>query len=181
MNDLHVKDRAGIYGGPDFPWEFDKTMFNRQSKMDDRFVSDTNLQNRVRAIWGSLGKVNKEKPPTGKKLDSLLNAIKTDVDKIKARGGQVVFLRTPSTGPFLQMEKAGFPRKAYWDRLLAVTQCPGIHFEDYPSIAHFNCPEFSHLAPKDAVVFTNHLVQLLEQKGWNFSHSQLAYSSHHQN
>jgi hypothetical protein len=181
LKNADVKDRPGIYGGPDFPWEFDKTLFSRQSKMDDRFVSDTNLQNKVRGIWGMFAKMNKEKPPTGKRLDSFMNVVKTDVDKIKARGGQVIFLRTPSSGPYLQAEKMGFPRTAYWDKLLTATHCPGIHFEDYPPIAHFACPEFSHLTPKDAVIFTKHFVQILQQKGWNFSNNQMAYSPHHQN
>ncbi len=177
LDSFHVKDRPGIYGGPDFPWEFDKTAFNRQSIMDDRFVSDTNLQNKVKGIWGSFAKMSTEKPPTGKRLDSFMTVVKADVDKIKARGGQVIFVRTPSSGPFLFGEKMGFPRAAYWDKLLAITQCPGIHFEDYAPIAHFVCPEFSHLAPKDAIVFTEHFVQLLKQKGWNFSGKQLALSS----
>jgi hypothetical protein len=180
LNHFRVKDRPGIYGGPDFPWEFDKTNFDRQSIMDDRFVSDTNLQNKVRAIWGSFAKMNKEKPPAGQRLDSFMHTVKVDVDKIKARGGQVIFVRTPSSGPYWAAEQKGFPRNAYWDKLLAVTQCPGIHFKDYPAIDHFACPEFSHLKPKDAIVFTENLVQLLKQKGWSFSNKQIAFSSPHQ-
>jgi hypothetical protein len=74
----------------------------------------------------------------------------------------------------------GFPRTAYWDKLLAVTQCPGIHFKDYPAIANFICPEFSHLTPNDAVIFTKHFVNFLQEKGWRFSDKQLALTSSHQ-
>jgi hypothetical protein len=179
LDSLHFKNRGDIYGGPDFPWEFDLNMFNRQSKMTDRFVSDTNLQNKVKSIWGGFAKRNKGKPPTGKTLDSIMLAVKASVDKIKARGGQVIFVRTPSSGPYWQAEQMGFPRPVYWDKLLAVTQCPGIHFKDYPAIAHFICPELSHLSPKDAIVFTEHFVGILREKGWNFSSKQLALTSAH--
>lgn len=172
LSKLGLKNRPGVQGNDPlpFPWEFDLTQANRQSKMHERFVKDTNLQNQVRMIWGSLAQAMKSPPATGTKLDSALASVKADVDKIKARGGHVLFVRTPSSGPFLAGELQGFPREKYWERLLAVTDCPGIHFMDYESLAHFNCPEFSHLSPTDAVKFTKSLVQILEQKGWKFSH-----------
>jgi len=164
------KDREGVSSGDlPFPWEFDLTQYNRQSKMNDRFVKDTNLQNQVRMIWASLGRALKAPPPSPTHLDSMFAAVKADVDKIKARGGDVLFVRTPSTGPFWMGEQQGFPREKYWDRLLKETGCPGIHFMDQESTAHFQCPEFSHLSPSDAVIFTKDLAQLIQAKGWKFT------------
>jgi hypothetical protein len=168
---LGLKNRPGVRGNEPlpFPWEFDLTQANRQSKMHERFVKDTNLQNQVRMIWSSLGQAMKSPPAAGAKLDSVLALVKADIDKIKARGGQVLFIRTPSSGPFLAGEQQGFPREKYWEKLLAVTDCPGIHFMDYESLAHFSCPEFSHLTPADAMKFTTSFVQILEKdKGWKF-------------
>lgn len=77
--------------------------------------------------------------------------------------------RTPSSGPFWMGEQMGFPRAKYWDRLLALTGCPGIHFADYPAVASFVCPEWSHLKPADAVTWTINLVDILQkEKGWVF-------------
>ena len=176
LRKLPVHDRPGIYGGPQFPWEFNKNTFDRQSYMTSRFVTDTVLQNKVKNTWVAIGRAMKEKPPTGAKFDSILLSVKTDCDKIKARGGQVLFVRTPSSGPFLAGEKMGFPREKYWDKLLAVTNCPGIHFEDYPAIAHFQCPEFSHLKPTDAILFTKNLIYILREKGWIFPNKSAAYN-----
>jgi hypothetical protein len=39
---------------------------------------------------------------------------------------------------------------------------PGIHFEDHPQLAGFDCPEWSHLTSADAVQFTATLMPLLE-------------------
>ena len=114
---------------------------------------------------------NKEPPMSGAPLDSLINAVKSSVDKIKGRGGQVIFVRTPSSGPYWQGELKGFPREKYWDHLLQITGCPGIHFKDYPETDHFECPEWSHLKPSDAVIWTTNLVNILRnEKGWVFPH-----------
>jgi hypothetical protein len=59
-----------------------------------------------------------------------------------------------------------FPREKFWDKLLAVTECEGIHFEDYDEIAHYQCPEFSHLSVPQAVSFTKSFINILQDKGW---------------
>ena len=75
-----------------------------------------------------------------------------------------------SSGPFREGEKKVFPRERFWNRILDSTGAPGIHFEDYPSLSHFQCPEFSHLTPSDAIVYTKSLVEIIEkEKGWSFN------------
>jgi hypothetical protein len=66
-----------------------------------------------------------------------------------------------------QIEKQMYPRDLYWNRLLAHTQTPGIHFEDYPAMTRHKCPEWSHLTPADAIPFTEDLIPIVQQKtGW---------------
>ena len=167
---LHLPQRPGVFPDVIFPPEFDRTTLSRQSYMTPKFLSDTSLQNRVKSIWVFFQKMAMEPPATAKKLDSVIQLIKTDVDKIQSRGGEVLFVRTPSSGQVWEYEQ-GFPRAAYWDKLLAVTGCKGIYYKDYPAIAHFECPESSHLSPSDAVVFTKNLIKILkEEKGWTFNH-----------
>jgi hypothetical protein len=167
LDKLHVADRPGVYIPLDFPKDFEITMFNRQTKMSDKFVTDTNLQNRVKKNWFRLGKAGGPPPISGKDLDADLKNIKNDVDKIRARGGDVIFLRTPSSNPMLMGEKMAYPKAKYWDKLLAVTDCKGIHFADYPAIDHFVCPEMSHLSPDEAVLYTKNIIKILEnEKDW---------------
>jgi len=169
LNTLDIPDRPGVYNFKGFPSDFGRVKFSRQEYMTDKFVTDTVLQNKVKNIWDGFRKASKDPPASGAKLDSILNVVKIAVDKIKARGGQVLFVRTPSSGAFLMGENMGFPRDKYWERILTVTGCPGIHFADYPAIAHFVCPEFSHLSQADAIVFTKHFIKILsEEKGWKF-------------
>ena len=161
---------------PVFPVEFTPVSFDRQSYMTPNFVKDTNLQNQVKRIWDGGGA--SWTPPTLNEdsLQVIFKSAKADADKIRNRGGQVIFVRTPSSGPYLMGEEKGFPRDAYWDQLLAVTGCKGIHFKDYPAISHFVCPEWSHLAPDDAIIFTKNLIKILQdEKGWFFSNTKVAH------
>ncbi|TSD64706.1 hypothetical protein FFF34_012445 [Inquilinus sp. KBS0705] len=164
LNHTGVPNRTGVYAGLDFPVGFGQTLYNRQTKMTPAFLADTNRINQVRGIWGCVAKMSKEPPVSGKALDAIFASVKHDVDKIKARGGDVVFLRTPSSGPFFMGENMGYPRAKYWDRLIAVTGCKGIYFTDYPALANLVCPEFSHLKPSDAVLYTKGMLNALKQQ-----------------
>lgn len=175
LEKLELKNRPGVFSFPVFPAEFNRNDFNRQSYMLDGFVADTNLQKKVTNIWQYFASINKTPPASGKKLDSFFTVIKKDVDQIRARGGQVIFVRSPSSGPYWMGEQKGYPREKYWDRLLSLTHTQGVHFKDYPGMDHFVCPEWSHLSPKDAVVYTQHLVAALQEKGWTFSNKTLAH------
>jgi len=169
LTGLRIPNRKGVFEEPIFPPDFGRVKFDRQEYMTERFLADTNQQNQVKGIWDFFRRMSTEPPASGAKLDSILNVVKACVDKIKARGGDVLFVRTPSSGPFLMGEKMGYPREKYWDRILAVTGCPGIHFADYPAIDHFQCPEFSHLSQPDALVFTKNFIRILQdEKGWKF-------------
>jgi len=176
LDHLHIPGREGVYEFPGFPSDFGRVKFNRQEYMTEKFAADTNLQNKVKDIWNTFRIMSKDPPASGSKLDSMFNRVKNAVDKIKARGGQILFVRTPSSGPFLAGEKMGYPREKYWDRLLTFTNCPGIHYEDYPAIAHFECPEWSHLSPHDVIVFTKEFIKILQEKGWVFQKKQLAFN-----
>jgi hypothetical protein len=169
LEKIPLPPRPGVFGGPDFPFQFHGVHFSRQAFMTPEFMADSNLQNQVKAIWMFFAKMSKEPPVSGKKLEDIFQSIKMQVDKIKARGGDVLFVRTPSSGPYRQGELHGFPRAGYWDRLLSVTGCPGIHYEDYPETAHMICPEWSHLSPDDAIIYTKSLIKEMEEKGWSFN------------
>jgi hypothetical protein len=164
-----LQDRPGVYNMPDFPAEFTPVTFDRQSYMTDNLLKDPKKMKQVTDVWAMLGEVAKKMPPvTQGAIDSIMTEVAVAVDKIKARGGQVLFVRTPSSGPLRAMEKMGFPREKFWDKILEATKCDGIYFEDYDEIAHFECPEFSHLSVPQAVSFTKSFINILQEKGWKF-------------
>jgi hypothetical protein len=139
--------------------------------MSEDFVTDTLQHNKQIANWIFFGDTVKAPGIKGDSLEAVFNKVKTSIDKIKARGGKILFVRTPSSGGYIETERVNYPREQYWDRMLSYTNTPGIHFEDYPETANFVCPEWSHLTPQDAVVYTKHFIKQLEQKGWKFKSS----------
>lgn len=173
MDNITVPDRKGIPAFHGFPIGFEPTTFDRQNVMSPDFIKDTSRQRRVKEIWAQFGLLNKNLGITGDTLQKIFADVKASVDKIKARGGQVIFVRPPASGEMREAEKKAYPREQYWDKLLAYTKTEGIHFEDYPETAHFICPEWSHLSPDDAKIYTAHLIKILkEEKGWKFNHSE---------
>lgn len=170
LDKLPIENRKGVFHFPGFPDQFGRVMFNRQEYMTNAFAADTAQRNIVKNIWDGFRKASKTPPASGGKLDTLINRVKTATDKIKAHGGSVLFVRTPSSGPMLKGEGMGFPRDKYWNRILQATGCPGIHFADYEAIRHFECPENSHLSLSDATKFTKELIRILNtEQGWKFS------------
>jgi hypothetical protein len=166
LGKLHIPDRPGVYPFLDFPAGFEPVRFNRQNVMTAEFVADTNQHNQVKGIWMLL-RGDPTPPMSGKPLDDVMASVKGDVDKIKARGGDVIFTRTPSNGFFLEAEHHMYPRERYWDRLLKETGCKGIYYSDYPATAGLVCPELSHLTPKDAIAYTQSLVSIIgKETGW---------------
>ncbi len=167
LDNMHIPSRPGIFPGLFFPIGFTPVNFERQSYMSPEFVSDTNQQNAVKAVW-AYGIQRRAGPPMLKEtLDSIFNSVKNNIDKIRSRGGDVLFVRPPSSGPYKDAEMKGFPRAAYWERLLTFTNSKGVHYSDYPATADLICPEWSHLSPSDAVIYTKSLVKALkEEKGW---------------
>jgi len=173
MDNLPIPPRPGVFPGVYFPMGFSAVTFDRQTRMTPDFVADTNQHNAVRRIW-AYGLSQPFVPLSKEKTDAIFNSVKRDVDKIKARGGQVLFVRTPSAGPFREAEIKGYPRAVYWDRLLALTGCKGIYFTDYPETSHFICPEWSHLTPSDAVIYTKAFVLELQEKDWPSKNTSIA-------
>ena len=171
LGELHLPGRKGVNVFHGFPVGFEPTAFNRQNIMSDDFIKDTSRQILVKNAWKQFGALSKNRGISGDTLQKIFADVKASVDKIKARGGQVVFVRPPSSGEMREAEKMAYPRELYWDKLLAYTNTAGIHFEDYPAMTAFICPEWSHLSPKDAIVFTKQLIEILQQeKGWKFIH-----------
>jgi hypothetical protein len=167
---MRVPNRPGVFEFPLFPDGFGRSKFSRHEYLTNDFLTDSNQINQVRGVWAFLGEMGKKQPPiSGAGLDSMFAGVKAAVDKIKARGGNVIFLRTPSSGPYLMGENMGYPREKYFNRLLEVTGCEGIHFADYPATSSLQCPEFSHLSQQDAKIYTTELVRIMHsEKGWQF-------------
>lgn len=96
--------------------------------------------------------------PTADDLREELSEIDQFVGRIQARGGQVVFVRMPSSGGRLQIEEEYHPKVRYWDRFATMSRGVFIHAADLTNARGLTCPDNSHLDSDDALRFTDALV-----------------------
>jgi len=133
---------------------------DRDTHIWRKVVDDPEYQALCRSVWAQNFTPPPDAPPQAvrdKLRDDQIARAAAAVAKLKARGVDVVFVRAPSAGPFLESENREFPRATTWDTLLAKTGAPGIHFEDYPAMQGLTLPEWSHLDVPDSERFTEAL------------------------
>jgi hypothetical protein len=102
-------------------------------------------------------------PPT--ELDDSLQQVDGFVRRIRDRGGEVVFVRMPSSGERLQIEEEYHPKAEYWDRFAAMSSGIWIHWTELKGIGTLACPDDSHLDYRGARLFTDALLDELRKRG----------------
>ncbi|MEJ0007785.1 MAG: hypothetical protein WDM77_15830 [Steroidobacteraceae bacterium] len=177
ISQLRVPERPGVSGGYLSPWKISESFADRQGTMWRRFEADAALQRHEALVWdtdvqffvqlqAAHGPAFPE-PVVKPVVDATLQA----VEEIRGRGGEVVFVRPPSSGAFLQGERILLPRARIWDRLLRDTHSFGIYFEDYPQMRALQPVEQSHLSAADQKIYTRAYVSVLcQQVSWLKAH-----------
>ncbi|MDQ3917245.1 MAG: hypothetical protein M3348_01975, partial [Acidobacteriota bacterium] len=74
-------------------------------------------------------------------------------EEIEKRGGRVLFVRMPVSGPLWERLETAYPKASYWDEFARRTRFRTVHFKDYPGL-QVECPDYSHLDARDAPRFT---------------------------
>ena len=153
--------RPGVEGPMDDIWKLQEVGERRQTWMWDRVEYDPAWRARTRWAWKGF----KEKFPFTPELIAKGQVrAKAAVDKIRARGGDVVFIRPPSAPELRVNEEAQVPKTKGWDELLRNTHSVGIHTDDLPASAQgLIIPEWSHLSRRCATVFTDAYVRRLTE------------------
>lgn len=140
--------------------EFGEIAKDRNLKMKEITVTDTAYANSIKKVWMFFGK---GAPPPDKK--STMAFFLADLKKFKARGGNVILVRCPSSGGVRMGENMGLPRSQFYDDLVQQAQVKAYHFEDYEQFKNLECPEWSHLSATDAQFFTTELVKIMIKDG----------------
>jgi hypothetical protein len=172
LKELPIPNRSYALVPPRLPPYFCSVDRERRARMFEQCARPGRLQDRVKNGWITL--FTPPPPPsyvaTDKFMAQMKQAIETRfrdtkacVDKVRARGGKIVFVRFPVSGPLKELENKNTPRAQTWDPLIQQTGVPGIYFEDFPELAGFQCPEWSHLSASDSVEFTRRLVPHLQR------------------
>lgn len=172
LKDLPIPNRPYALVPPRPPPYFCSIDRERRARMVEQCAQPGRLQEKVKSRWARLFSPPPPPsfiPPTDyaaknkAAVAQRFQDTRAAVEKLRARGGKIVFLRLPMSGKLKALEDKATPRARTWQPLLQETGAPGIYFEDYPELASFNCPEWSHLSAGDSVEFSKRLVPHLRR------------------
>lgn len=102
---------------------------------------------------------------SSREMTAAFQEIESLVRQIAQRGGQVVFVRAPSSGQRWQLEERYHSRDACWSRFAHSTSACCLHFRDDARMQTLKCPDGSHLDYRSAEKFTAALIDQLIGEG----------------
>jgi hypothetical protein len=140
-------------------WKIASHGEDRYTYMWPRLEHDAFLVDHAQRVWSN--GMSKPRAQAEDIVKQVIDATVLNVQDIRARGGEVTFVRLPSSGEFIKLETEKFPREQVWDVLLQETASFGVHFADYPQLKDLDPPEWSHLYRQDADTFTREYARIL--------------------
>jgi hypothetical protein len=173
LKDLPIPNRPGAQVPRRLPPYFGTIDRERRARMVEACVDPNGpLARKVQQVWS----VNFTAPPPpsyipkdvfmakiGEAIQKRYVDVTAAIQKIRGRGGKIVFVRFPYSGGLKEIEDRDTPREKTWDPLLKMTGAPGIYYSDFPDLKDFQCPEWSHLTAGDSVEFSKRLVPHLRE------------------
>lgn len=160
LDQLDIPNRGNIPGPYLRPWKLSETYEDRQTVLWRAIETNDELRGHAIRVW-----LGRERPPPEEAVIARVCAdVRESVARIRARGGEVAFIRPPSAGGYREREQRSVSRSRGWDRLLREAGVFGIHFEDYPAMQGLDLPELSHLTREDAARFTRAYVEVLSNE-----------------
>lgn len=160
---LPLIEREDVEGPYDDVWKLSVSRDDRDAALWERIGTDAYLREHARHAWDDF----RGDPIGDAQIRRAVDASRDAVERIRSRGGDVVFIRPPSDSPIRDNERRRTPRAFAWDRLLSETDSFGIHFEDYAGMQDLELPEFSHLSRDSARQFTLEYTRvLMDEVAW---------------
>ena len=151
--------RKGVDSPYEDVWKISETFPGRQYFMWHRIETDAYLRGHARHAWDGFKGPNVPPSVANKVIARSAEAVR----RIRARGGDVIFVRPPSAPELRVNEQHRIPRALGWDRLLVGANAKGIHADDLPQAQNLILPEWSHLSRPCSAVFTDAYVRRLVQ------------------
>lgn len=135
----------------------------RPAQYNTRLSAEALAEHRAKRIEG-LTQNTITKVPISKFEEMTRGDLFALYQRLQKRGGNMIFVRMPTTDAHWQIDEQMAPKKYYWDNLESRTGIPTIHFLDYSTLKDFKCPDTSHLDATDAPKFTKELAHIMHQK-----------------
>jgi len=136
-------------------WKNAEVSDHRQFFLWDRLERDSHVRTHALSVWRGF----KGEPATEQAIRNGIERSVEAVRRIRARGGDVIFVRPPSAPELRALEERRIPKAKGWDVLLRATQSNGIHADDLGPAQSLVLPDWSHLTRRCARVFTDAYVR----------------------
>lgn len=104
--------------------------------------------------------------PSPERFLADLAPVRDWVERIRARGGDVVFVTMPVAGRLPEMETRYMPRATYWDAFARLPGIHALHYGDVPALQAIPLPDHSHVRAEDRRTLTLALIQALQERDW---------------
>lgn len=159
-------DREGAWDLSAGEWKLGSHTADRQTDMWGPVEEEGSFDNeQILAFW-MLGLV---RPPEdaermAEMADSAIETFAPLVEQMRERGGDVVFIRMPGAGKYLDHDLAANYRGLTWDVMAEGVDAVWINSMDYPELSSdLEIPEWSHLSRKSQDDFSRRIVPVIEQ------------------
>jgi len=142
---------------------------DRNTRMWSKVETDPEYQAIAKAVWadGFVPIEERDQEWLDKAVENRNRQIDravAAVEKLRARGVEVIFIRNPSEGHYAISEPMYFPRTETWDVLLERTGALGLHWQDHEEMQGYQLPEWSHMSGSEADRYTRALYRLLQRE-----------------
>ena len=159
-------DRDGVWDLNAGEWKLGNHYADRQTDMWAPVEVEGSFDNeQILAFW-MLG-LSREpaKPERMEEMaTSAIEFFSPLVEQLRARGGDMVFIRMPSSGKYLENDEITNYRELTWDRMAAAIDAVWINSMDYAELSsELEIPEWSHVSRKSQDDFSRRIVPIVEQ------------------
>lgn len=94
-----------------------------------------------------------------------LNDVFGWVKRIQARGGRVIFYRSPVSGLQESITNERFPPEQYWNRFLEVSPVPVVDANRIPELDRYPLPDDSHIDYREKAAYTESWFHVMRDNG----------------
>ncbi|MGX5203174.1 hypothetical protein [Aliikangiella sp. IMCC44632] len=162
---LVLPERQGAKEPPKSGWKLGNIYHQRQTDMwapVEKVGSFDNAQ--VTMFWQTVGMVNPiPAEKTAKMRESTVKFFAPLISQFIQRGGEVIFVMMPSSGPLLDAYKKGTYEKDVWHPMLETFDVIGINSLEYPQLSsQLETPEWSHLSRASQDKWSLSFIPILE-------------------
>ncbi len=160
-------DRDGVWDLNAGEWKLGYHLEDRQTDMWAPVEVEGSFDNeQILAFW-MRGLVRPPEPPERMEemAQSAVEFFAPLVEQMQARGGDVVFIRMPGNGKYLEHDLATGYDELTWGPMVEGFGAVSINSMDYPELSsELEIPEWSHLSRQSQDDFSRRIVPLLEQQ-----------------